>query len=225
MAIMLPRSGTGIMLRDMADAVYPSRIEAVDREVITVVKPMAVPAAFPYPLGSPFDVLWTDTAGQHVLPAELTTSRSEGTVRLWELKPVAQPWVEQRREYVRVPAFGRVTVVVADEEPEGPPTVLHGYLVDVSEAAMQCSLWAEPDDPALVASRPLVVDFAARGVALSRHGVIFGARRGGQDNEMTVVIKFHQTAAEATELRREVFATQVDLRQAWRRQREVAPEA
>lgn len=224
MAILLPRSGTGIMLRDMADAIYPSRIEAVDRDVITVVKPMAVPAAYPYPVGSPFDVLWTDVAGQHVLPAELASARSEGSVRLWELKPVAQPWVEQRREYVRVPAFGRVTVTVPSDELDQTPTALHGYLVDVSEAAMQCSLWADPDDPALIASQQLTVRFTARGVEFDRRGVIFGARRGGQDNEMTVVIRFDQTAAEATELRREVFAAQVDLRHAWRRQQQAADE-
>lgn len=222
MAILLPRSGTGIMLRDLADAVYPSRIESIDRDLITVVKPMSVPAAFPYPVGSPFDVLWTDAAGQHVLPTEMTHSRSEGSVRLWELRPVAQPWVEQRREFVRVPAFGRVTVNVLPDELDQPPTILHGYLVDVSEAAMQCGLWADAEDPALIASRRLTVQFTSHGVAFNRHGVIFGARRGGQDHEMTVVIRFDQTASEATELRREVFAAQVHLRQVWQRQRQAA---
>ncbi|MEO7126189.1 MAG: hypothetical protein ABI382_12365 [Nakamurella sp.] len=230
MPIKLPRVGTGIVLRDLREAAYQSRIESWDRQVITVVKPVGVPAAFPYPPGTPFDVLWTAPEGQHVLPVELVDSRSEGAVLLWELQPVTQPWVEQRREFVRVPAFGRVTlradlgaefglvVVPADS------VVRQGYLIDVSEAALQCSVWAEPDDPLLAEASRVTADFSAHGTPFTRTGVVYGARPGVENNEMTMIVSFDQTNAEAKDLRREVFAAQVDLRHTWQRARQALTE-
>lgn len=228
MPIKLPRVGTGIVLRDLTEAAYRSRIESWDRHMITVVKPVGVPAAFPYPPGTPFDVLWTAVEGQHVLPVELVTSRSEGAVLLWELRPVAEPWVEQRREFVRVPVFGRVTLhadlegepdsesdSALDSAPEA--ATRQGYLIDVSEAAIQSSIWAGPDDPLLTAASRVVVDFTAHGTQFSRSGVIYGVRNGVEDNEMTVIVRFDQTNSEAKDLRRAVFAAQVDLRHTWRR--------
>jgi hypothetical protein len=214
MPIQLPRVGTGIVLRDLTEAAYASRIESWDRERITVVKPMGVPAAFPYPLGTPFDVLWSSQSGVHVLPVELATTRSEGQVLLWELKPVAEPWVEQRREFVRVPVFGRVVLTTdTADDPDQVPLTLQGYLVEVSEAALQCSVWAGPDDPLLTAGSRVVAEFTVRGAGFDRHGVIHGARRGAEDNEMTVIVLFDQSDAEARVLRREVYAAQLDLRQ------------
>lgn len=218
MPIQLPRVGTGIVLRDLTEAAYASRIESWDRQTITVVKPVGVPAAFPYPVGTPFDVVWPSPAGVHVLPVELAATRSEGQVLLWELRPVAEPWVEQRREFVRVPAFGRVVLTTdAGDDPDVAPLTLQGYLVDVSEAAMQCSVWAEPDDALLVTGSRVVAEFTAHGAGFSRLGIIHGVRQGAQDHEMTVVVRFDQTDAEAKALRREVFAAQLDLRQLWRR--------
>lgn len=224
MPIKLPRVGTGIVLRDMTEAVYQSRIESWDREIITVVKPMGVPAAYPYPPATPFDVLWTDADGQHILPVELTATHSEGPVLLWGLTPVAEPWVEQRREFVRVSAFGRVTLQADPEaEPEdfdsdAPLKPQHrGHLIDVSEAAMQCSIRAQPDDPLLVPGMRVVVEFTAHGTPFSRIGVVHGARPGALDDELTVIVQFDQTVSEAKALRREVFAAQVDLRHSWQR--------
>jgi hypothetical protein len=218
MPIQLPRVGTGIVLRDLNEAVYPSRIESFDRTRITVVKPVGVPAAYPYPLGTPFDAVWATQAGVHVLPVELVLTRSEGQVLLWELRPVAEPWVEQRREFVRVPAFGRVVLTTdAGDDAEEAPITLQGYLVDVSEAALQCSLWAEPDDPLLAVGARVIAEFTAHGAGFSRFGVIHGVRPGAEDHEMTAVVLFEQSAAEAKVLRREVFAAQLDLRQVLQR--------
>lgn len=253
----LPRTGTGIMLRDGAEAVYPSRIESWDQQRITVVKPMGVPAAFPYALGSSFDVLWTSPTGLHVVRAELTATRSEGPVRLWVLTPVDEPWVEQRRAFVRVPVFGRVRLAAAppppasvtvasdeasdeayddtpdvgdpayddsaahDDTPTGAPVAdaepRTGYLLDVSEAALQCSIVASVEDPLLVPDAQVVVDFTAHGTDFARRGWIHGARPGADENDVTVIVRFDQTANEATELRKAVFAVQVDLRRIFQR--------
>lgn len=285
--IELPRIGSAVMLRDRGGAVFASRIESFDRAALTVVKPVGVPAAYPYPPGSRFDVLWTAPSGQHVLPAELHRSRAEGTVLLWELRPVAAPVIEQRREFVRVPAFGRVVLWLdrddragdgaadgfvdgfsdeaggrgsgaglggglegagagdeagswgwrggdsggdlADDRgsDRGAPGLMRigadtarreGYLIDVSEAAMQASIWAEPDDPLLAEAGRGIVEFSAHGTSFTRAGVVHGVRPGAVGHEMTVIFRFDQSGAEATELRREVFAAQVDLRQRWRRE-------
>jgi len=216
MAIQLPRVGTAIVLRDMTETAYASRIESWDRELITVVKPMGVPAAFPYALGTPFDVLWSSQSGVHVLPVELAATRSEGQVLLWELRPVADPWVEQRREFVRVPVFGRVVLSTDTDTGDASDVVvptLQGYMVDVSEAALQCSIWAEASDPLLAVGGRVVAEFTVRGAGFARDGVIHGVRRGTEDKETTVIVLFDQSDAEARVLRREVFAAQLDLRQ------------
>lgn len=229
MAIELPRVGVAVMLRDLAGAVYGSRIEAVDPHAVTVVKPTSIPAAQPFLEGTPLDLLWTDPVGRHVLPTELLRSVVEGQVLLWQLVPVTEPWVEQRREFVRVPAFGRVSMrVIHDEAPESAdptsdetadevPPSWSGYLVDVSEAALQATLWTEPGEPVPITATRVLVEFAAHGTEFSRTGVIYGARRASREQEMTVVVTFEQTRAEATALRREVFAAQLDLRDNFRR--------
>ncbi len=104
MPIQLPRVGTGIVMRDLAEAEYLSRIESWDRTRITVVKPMGVPAAFPYPPGTPFDVVWATRAGMHVLPVELTLARSEGQVLLWELSVSTIPLVIYSFKFGKLPA-------------------------------------------------------------------------------------------------------------------------
>lgn len=219
--IVPPRIGSAIVLRDLGEAAYASRVESVEKDLLTVVKPVGVPAAYPYPPGTPFDVLWTEPTGQHVLPTELAGTRSEGAVLLWDLRPVEAPWIDQRREFVRVAAFGRVALWLdddADGSGENLPTRREGYLVDVSEAAMHASIWAEPEDPMLTSGSRGVVEFTAHGTGFTRAGVILGVRPGADGHEMTVIFRFDQAPSEATELRRAVFAAQIDLRHRWRRE-------
>lgn len=207
------RIGTGVILRDLREEVFRSRVESWFGSVLTVVKPMGVPAAYPYPPGTAFDLLWTEASGLHVLPVELARSRAERRVRLWDLIVVGEPWIDQRREFVRVPAFGRLSLAVGETE-------FHGYLVDVSEAAMQCSVWAEADDPALRCGAAAAAEFTAHGAPFRRTGTVYGVRPAAESNETLVVIRFSQTDGEAKELRREVFAAQVDMRRTWRRQQQ-----
>lgn len=214
------------MLRDLAEAVYLSRIESFDRRVLTVVKPVGVPAAAPYEVGAPFDVLWTSAAGQHVLPTELTGTRSEGAVLLWDLIPVAPPWIEQRREFVRVPVFGRLRMTFGAEAEWAPaPEAASGYLVDVSEAALQATVWAEPGDSRLAVGARVVAEFTAHGEEFNRYAVVLGARPSGTAGELTVVLTFDQTPAQATALRRVVFSAQVDLRADWHRRGAAIPRS
>ncbi len=227
--------GALVMLRDLREEVLVSRVESVGDGSLTVAKPMGVPAAYPYPIGTRFDVLWTGPTGLHVLPAELTATRAEAPVLLWELAVTADPWVEQRREFARVPVFGRVAVWPAgdrayrddgDDEPTGDepmvdPSALtsarHGYLVDMSEAAIAASMWSTPDDPLLTAGTGVECSFTARGEVFHRAGRVHSARASAQDGEMWVVIQLTQTEREAKSLRRQVFAAQVDMRRALRR--------
>jgi hypothetical protein len=224
--------GALVMLRDLREKVFISRVESVGHSSLTVAKPMGVPAAYPYPIGTRFDVLWTGPTGLHVLPAQLTATRAEAPVLLWELAAAAEPWVEQRREFARVPVFGRVAMWPAgdvdygDDEPgdDGSmvdPSALasarRGYLVDISEAAIAASMWSTPEDPLLAAGTGVGCSFTARGEVFRRAGRVHSARASVQDGEMWVVIQLTQSERQAKALRRQVFAAQVDMRRALRR--------
>lgn len=212
----------GVVLRDESDQVYTTHLDRPLPQAqhislhdeFTVMRPLGIDAADPYQVGDLFDVLVTQPTGLLVAPVEITNIRSEGHVRLWDLRVVGQPWREQRREFVRVGVFGRVTVrsdlLGADTTP------LTGYLVDLSEAAMQVSLWTPPDDPRLADGAPVTCDFYAGRTSFTLEGNVLTTRPAATANETWAVIQFDQSPQQADVLRREVFAVQVRMRRAWR---------
>lgn len=234
-----PWIGALVMLRDQTGEVYPSRVESTGDGTLTVAKPMGVSAAHPYPIGTRFEVMWTDPTGLHMLPAVLTATDTEAPVLLWELTAAGQPHVEQRREFARVPVFGRIAIRSRDQivEPpdadtEGDGAALaparHGYLVDMSEAAIASSIWADADDPLLAEGAEVECSFTAHGEKFRRYGRIHSAKASARHGETWVVVQLEQNEGEAKALRRQVFAAQVDIRRTLRRRRTVgsvtAPE-
>lgn len=229
----VPQIGSPVMVRDLAGEVYASRIESrgpgAFTGVLTVAKPVGIPAARPHPVGAPLEVLYTGPFGVRVIPVELAATRVEGRVLLWDLSRVGASWVEQRREFVRVPTFGRMTIrplddvpldgVRLDDVPRREPE-LQGYLVDLSEAAVQCAVWRAGGSLDLSQDTRVVTEFTVRGDLFTRAGSVHGLRSGPADVDTLAIIRFDQTDSEATALRRVVFATQVDMRATWRRMRD-----
>lgn len=219
--------GSLVMLRDDAEEVHASRVEECRPGLLTVAKPVGIPAALPYRVGTAIDVLWTQPSGVRVIPTELIATRSEGRVLLWDLGQRGESWVEQRREFVRVPTFGRVSLRPVVSAADGAVTiydgalagssVLQGYLVDLSEASVNCAIWSADADPQLQPGSPIEAEFTVRGETFIRSGMVHGLRRSGQDGDVLAVVRFEQTDGEAKALRRVVFATQVDMRSTWRR--------
>lgn len=202
--------GALVMLRDQGGDAFASRVESTSDGSLTVAKPIGVPAADPYPIGTPFDVMWTDPTGLNVLPTRLTATHAEAPVLLWELTAVGEPHALQRREFARVPVFGRLVLTARDADP--PAVARHGYLVDMSEVAIATSVWADADDPLLAVGTEVACLFTAHGEEFRRDGRILSARPSDQDCELWVVIRLEQTEGEAKALRRQVFAAQVDIR-------------
>lgn len=214
--VPLPSTGTPVMLRGAADELYGSRIEGYDRDLITVVKPTGISAAHPPPPHAPFEVLWTAPDGLYALPVTLAGHRADQHVLLWNLRVAGMPWRQQRRAYVRVPTFGRITVTRAlgdgTPEPAIEPAQWHGHLIDISEAALQCSITVPDGAAELPDGTPLIAEFTFNGEAFCVVGMVYLQRRTGSGSEMLVVIRFETTEAQAQALRRQVFAIQVDMR-------------
>lgn len=222
--------GALVMLRDVRGEAFLSRVESTGERTLTVAKPIGVPAAYPYPIGTRFDVMWTGPTGLHVLPAVLTATHAEAPLLLWEVTQAGEPRVEQRREFARVPVFGRVAISPRDDV-DGPPgdeatdggddvaslaPARHGYLVDMSEAAVAASIWADLDDPLLAEGAEVQCTFTAHGETFHRIGRVHSVRPSAQDGELWVVLQLEQTEGEAKALRRQVFAAQVDIRRTLR---------
>jgi len=115
----LPDVGDPVAIRDEQGRTYRSRVEDIDADIITVAQPVDLPVLEPFVEGDELLLTWTRAEGVAVLAAHLAATRTERTIRLWDLLPTGQSWTEQRREHVRVPAGGVVTVQVITDDTSG----------------------------------------------------------------------------------------------------------
>lgn len=229
----LPQIGDGVTLVDVGRFSYASRIEGTDPGMLTVARPIGLPAASPYEPGAQFDLSWVGGAGINVVPVELVESRREGAVPLWDVAVVGNTRVEQRREFVRVPVFGRITVLTGLDDdggddgavlddPHSPASgdderTVRGVLVDLSEAALQCTLWTPGTDERIAEGSRVLCRFTIFDDEVRRAGSVLRIRPGppgAKDNQCNVVVTFEQSTAEADALRRHVFAIQLQMRRA-----------
>ena len=83
-------------------------------------------------IGTPLSLLWTSSAGQHVLPSRLV-DLPRARVPLWRLEPQGEVVVVQRREFVRVPDTLEVELHRGDD-------CWVGRLADLSESGARCAV-------------------------------------------------------------------------------------
>jgi hypothetical protein len=223
----LPEVGDPVAIRDEQGRTYRSRVEDIDADVITVAQPVDLPVLEPYVEGDELLLTWTRAEGVAVLAAHLAATRTERTIRLWDLLPTGQAWTEQRREHVRVPAGGMMTVRAiveetsadsdgAGDEPAEPPQPLKAQLVDVSEAALRCSLTPGQDDGGLAEGVPVSTRFSVRGNEFEIPGVIHRRHEGERPEPTRLIVLFEHSERVADALRKEVFAVQLELRRSQR---------
>lgn len=196
-----------IMLRDSVDREYRSRVEGVEPGVLTVARPLDLPADHDLVPGADLLVTWSCARGIAVLPVRLAGAHTENALPLWSMAVTGTGWVEQRRRYVRVPASSRVTLLPGGEVPAGEASV--GHLVDLSEGALRCTVDAAVadglanDDEVTAAFRFGEGDFAiAARIGFRRQGA-----RPREQAELVVV--FDEPVHEGDALRRQIFAQQV----------------
>lgn len=228
--VELPEVGDPVAIRDEDGRTYRSRVEDIDADVITVAQPVDLPVLEPFVEGDELLLTWTRAEGVAVLAAHLAATRTERTIRLWDLLPTGQAWTEQRREHVRVPVGGAVTVQVvaetdrtdgedaakdSDGDPE-PPQPLKGQLVDISEAALRCALTPGQGDEALVEGIAVITRFAVRDGEFEIPGVIYRRQEGERPEPTRLIIRFEHSERVADALRKQVFAVQLELRRSRR---------
>jgi len=220
----LPEVGDPVAIRDEQGRTYRSRVEDIDADVITIAQPVDLPVLEPYVEGDELLLTWTRAAGVAVLAAQLAATRTERTIRLWDLLPTGQSWTEQRREHVRVPAGGAMTVQAivphTSADPDGsddePPQPLRAQLVDVSEAALRCSLIPGQDDEGLAEGVPVNTRFSVRDSEFEIAGVIHRRKEGERPEPTRLIVLFEHSERVADALRREVFAVQLEMRRSQR---------
>lgn len=210
----LPSIGTPVILRDSAENEYLSRLEGFDETTAIVASPTETYPGIVYDLGLELDVAWTHESGIHVVPSRLVASSMERAVRLWHLELVGESHTEQRRDYVRVPLTGSVTI-------EPVPTVdggglagvqLAGAFIDLSEVALQAAV-AVPDGWETI-QPPVDVrcHFELGSNTYDLTGTIIIVRPGSSRKELRVVVRLDSSRAISDALRKEVFALQLARR-------------
>lgn len=215
----LPSIGDPVVLRDADGLVYSSRVEDLDGDMIAVARPADLRAALEYPEGMELQLVWTLSTGVHVLPVELAGASVDQHIRLWHLAITGAGWSEQRRDYVRVPAVGRITLEPEVPEEElglgaaaEPEWRLDGQLVDLSEVATQCAVPAATDDPRIAADTRVRCEFGVNGQSFDVRGTIVIVRAGSGARDARVVVRFDPARATADALRKQVFAIQLAIR-------------
>jgi len=222
----LPDVGDPVAIRDEQGRTYRSRVEDIDADIITVAQPVDLPVLEPFVEGDELLLTWTRAEGVAVLAAHLAATRTERTIRLWDLLPTGQSWTEQRREHVRVPAGGMVTVQVITDDTSGtsdqdgetiaPPQPLKAQLVDISEAALRCALTPGQDDEGLAEGVPVSTRFSVRGSEFEIPGVIYRRQEGERPEPTRLIVRFEHSERVADALRKEVFAVQLEMRRSRR---------
>jgi hypothetical protein len=239
--VELPDVGDPVAIRDEQGRTYRSRVEDIDGDIITVAQPVDLPVLEPFVEGDELLLTWTRAEGVAVLAAHLAATRTERTIRLWDLLPTGQSWTEQRREHVRVPAGGTMSVQVVAGDSTGadaatgdaadadvaaeadvaagaprPFTLFRAQLVDVSESALRCALAPGQDDEGLTEGVAVSTRFSVGGSEFELPGVIYRRHEQDRPEPTRLVVRFEHSERDADALRKEVFAVQLEMRRSRR---------
>lgn len=194
------------MLHDPTGREYRSRVEGVTATVVTVARPLDLLADQDTGTGTDWFVTWSIQGGIAFLPTRLVAVYAEHGLGLWSLAITGTGWVEQRRRFVRVPAFGRVILRPRDEESEAEP--VPGTLVDLSEGALRCAVDHEHDQsPTLDGEVLACFRFGELEFTIPAHVT---ARRDGAHQTPTahLIVLFDEPNRDADALRKQIFAQQ-----------------
>jgi len=199
----LPGIGAAVVLRDQDGGEYRSQVQERGEGTLSVRRPAVLAPGAPVLIGDQLTVSWA--AGDNLVGlvrARIATIRYAEAGLLWELAGLAEPWTEQRRQWVRVPAIGPVVLTErADAIRSLAPGVAEGELLDVSEVAVRC----EVPVAAIWASRrggAVGVRFELAGEPVEVEGTILASRvPPAAPSRREVVVRFEPPAPVAEVLR------------------------
>lgn len=194
-----------IMLRDDLGQEFASRVEDVGDGMLTVARPLDLPAEHRLDVGAEVFTTWREPTGVEVRPGLLREVRREANVALWDIELTGAGWREQRRSFVRAAVPGKVTVRwTADGG-----GVASGPLLDLSEAALRFSTTAAGLVDAEVARLQVRIELQTPEKNFELAGEVLRALPDRTPGACQLVVLFTDPGKAADELRRMVFAQQL----------------
>jgi hypothetical protein len=132
-AFALPKINDRVRIGLPDDILLPSRIEDVARDAFEVAAPSYVGDLELPEIGTELELLWTSERGLYRVATAFRGVRRR-RIAVWELGVLGEVTVAQRRDFVRVPVPGMVSLVE-----EGSSHTAHlARLGDVSEGGLRC---------------------------------------------------------------------------------------
>ncbi|MFL6024070.1 MAG: hypothetical protein ACJ72O_12090 [Marmoricola sp.] len=204
---LYPNVNDPIVLRDQTDREYRSRVEDVSVGLLVVARPLDLRADEPLGPGHEVNVVWADAAGvSTLLPTRILSAHAEGALDLWSVAVTGPAVRDQRRRFVRSPAVGSVVVRSATEESES----ISGTLIDLSEAALRCTIEAGAADGFLGSGDQVVAEFRFGSADFTVKGRLDFLRSTAHPAAFEeVVVLFDEPVGAGDALRKEIFAKEV----------------
>ncbi len=202
-----PEVGEAVVLRGQPVGEYRSRVESLGEDLLVVQRPHGLPAGTAFGPGTELGVAWADSDGAiRVLPTRILAAHAAGALPLWSLVVTGTASVDQRRQFVRVPAAGPVTLRPAAGGKSG---VVTGSLIDVSEGAVRCTVRAGAADSFLAGDNEVVAEFRFGDGDFAVGGRVEFLRPTTRPAELEdVVVLFDEPVADVEALREQLLAQQ-----------------
>ena len=202
-----------VTITDLDGREFCSRVEDVGDGTLLLARPLTLPLEHQFEIGQPLLVSWPDPEGLTLATVTLLETQAREHLGLW-LTAVTDLRRQQRRQFVRVRALGPIELVAPAGNPGEPFPHVAGHLLDVSEAALRCTL-RTTDAEALLSRPGLVASFELAEVRFTVPVTMLRTEPSRKDDQSTdCVLTFDIDDRDASELRRRVFAEQLRLRRA-----------
>jgi c-di-GMP-binding flagellar brake protein YcgR len=186
---------------DGEDVDYPSRIEDIADDTVTVAAPNGASAALFESGGREIELSWVSPRGRYMQHCQLVEHISSRP-RLWRLRPYDHATLIQRRRYVRARAAVAVLLFL-------PGVVIPGTTIDISEGGFRIRIARRQIDELTAAT--IHVTIAGTPLELQGHVVRTSVTEMGQTE---VVIAFQADTRESDAIRKFVFELQLRARAA-----------
>jgi hypothetical protein len=111
---------------------YPSRIEDVDKNVLTIVAPMGRHGTLSANEGDALELAWLRDNGRVAAPARVLEPVRDRP-RYWQVKQIGDVQRNTRRGFVRGGGGERIRF----ERTDGPGEPVNGYVIDIGEVSVR----------------------------------------------------------------------------------------
>jgi len=180
---------------------YPSRIEDIADDTVTVAAPNGANAALLESGNRDIELSWVSPRGRYMQHCQLVEHISSRP-RLWRLRPLDHAVLIQRRRYVRARAAVAVLLFL-------PGVVVPGTTIDISEGGFRIRISRRSIEELTAAT--IHVTIGGTPLEIQGHVVRTSVTELGQTE---VVIAFDADSRESDAIRRFVFELQLRARAA-----------